>query len=111
MAANINPRVRVPKSVKKGEIFEVKTLVTHLMETGRRIDKDTGKPVPRDIINGLTVVYNGAEVLKSIWHPGMSANPYTSFFVVASESGNMDFTWTDDAGEKYTKSVKVTVSG
>ena len=36
-------RVKVPKKVKKGEIFQVKTLTTHKMETGLRKNKKTGK--------------------------------------------------------------------
>ena len=40
---NIQPRVRVPKKIKKGEVFEVKTLVEHPMETGMRKEKKTGK--------------------------------------------------------------------
>lgn len=108
---NIKPRVRVPKILKKGEVFEVKTLVTHKMETGLRNNKKTGKPFPRDILNGMTVTYGGKEVLKSLWHPGLSPNPYTAFFVVADESGPMVFTWTDDAGETYTKEVKINVQG
>jgi hypothetical protein len=32
------PRVRVPKDVKTGDIVEIRTLISHEMETGRRID-------------------------------------------------------------------------
>ena len=108
---NVQPRVRVPKTLKKGKIFEVKTLVRHIMESGQRTDKKTGKKIPRDIINRLRVTYNGELVLNAIWHPGISANPYTSFFVVADKSGPMEFTWTDDAGETYKKTVQVKVQG
>lgn len=108
---NIKPRVRVPKTLKKGEVFEVKTLVTHVMETGRRKDKDSGQFLPRDILNGLTVTYGGKEVLKSVWHPGLSPNPYTAFYVTADKSGPMVLTWTDDAGETYTKEVAINVQG
>ena len=43
--ANFKARVKVPKSAKKGEVFEVKTLASHVMETGLRKGKD-GKPIP-----------------------------------------------------------------
>ena len=109
MATNIKPRVRVGKNLKKGQIFELKTLVKHVMESGMRKDKKTGKSIPRNILNRLQVNYNGNEVLNAVWHPGISANPYTSFFVVADKSGSMDFTWTDDAGKTYTKTATVTV--
>jgi len=108
---NIKPRVRVGKNLKKGDIFEVKTLIRHSMESGRRKDKDTGKMIPRLIINRLHVTYNDEQVLNAIWHPGVSANPYTSFFVIADKSGPMKFTWTDDNGVNYEKTVQINVSG
>jgi len=107
---DIKPRVRVPKKIKKGDLFEVKTLVSHLMETGLRKDKDTGTTIPRDIIRALPVVYTGQQVLKGVWHPAMSANPYTSFYVKAEESGPMIFTWTDDNGQAYTKEINIKVT-
>jgi len=41
--AKTKARVKVPKSIKKGEVFQVKTLISHKMETGQRKDKKTGK--------------------------------------------------------------------
>ena len=41
--------INVPAKAKRGEIIEIKTLISHDMETGFRPD-NTGKPVPRDII-------------------------------------------------------------
>ena len=109
MAKDIQPRVRIPSKLKTGEIFEVKTLVTHMMESGRRVDQASGKPIPRDILNKLTAVYNGKEVLVADWHPAMSANPFTSFYLKAEKSGELKLTWSDDAGASYSKTVKVNV--
>ncbi len=109
---DIKPRVRIPKKIKKGTAFEVKTLVSHPMESGQRPDKkNPGKKIPRDIINSFTATYNGKLVMKADWKPGMSANPYAAFYVVAEESGKMDFIWVDDNGDTYAKSVKVNVVG
>ena len=108
--ASVKPKIRIKKSLNKGELFEVKTLVNHDMETGQRVDKETGKKIPRQIINKVEVIYNGEQVLDADWLPAVSANPFTSFFVIAKESGTMDFTWTDDNGAKYKKSVKVNVA-
>ena len=102
-------RVKVPKSVTKGEVFEVKSLISHKMETGLRKHKKTKKKIPRDIINKFSVNYGGKEVFSADWHPAISANPYTSFYVKASESGPMVLTWTDDAGKVTEKTVKIKV--
>ena len=41
--------ISAPAKAKRGEVIEIKTLISHVMETGLRPDS-TGKPVPRDII-------------------------------------------------------------
>ena len=106
---NIKPRVRVPRSVKKGDVFEVKTLVFHKMESGQRVNKKTAKKIPRNILNRFVVTYNGKEGLDAVWPPGLSANPYMAFFLVAEESGPLVFTWTDDNKETYKKQVMLKV--
>jgi len=103
-------RVKVPKKVKKGEVFQVKTLVSHKMETGQRKDKKTGNKIPRMIINNFVCKYNGKEVFSSDWHPAVSANPYLAFYVKAEESGKLDMTWTEDNGKTTTKTAKVNVT-
>lgn len=107
---NIKPRVRAAKKIKKGDIFEVKTLVTHMMESGQRKDKKTGKTIPRKIISKFTATYGGNDVMKSVWHPAISANPYLSFYVTANESGPMNFTWVDDDGVEYKKEIQIKVT-
>jgi len=103
-------RVKVPKKVKKGEAFQVKTLVSHKMETGQRKDKKTGNKIPRMIINKFVCMYNGKEVFSADWHPAISANPYLAFYVKATESGKLDMTWTEDNGKTTTKTAKVNVT-
>ena len=108
--AKTKARVKVPKSVKKGEVFQVKSLISHKMETGQRKDKKGGK-IPRMIINNLTCTYNGAEVFTSDWAPAISANPYMAFYVRAADSGSLEFKWTDDKGNVFKKSAKISVQG
>ncbi len=102
------PRVRIPATAKAGEVIEVKTLISHEMESGLRMD-DAGKPIPRKIIKRFTARFNGAEIFRADWHPAISANPYQSFFVRVSESGMFTFQWIDDDGTVYTSEHTVTV--
>lgn len=108
MADNVKPRIKVPKKAKKGEVIEIKTLITHKMESGQRKDKD-GNRIPRQIINRFECKYNGEVVFSSDWHGAISANPYMSFHTVATESGTLEFTWVDDNGSVYSKTAKITV--
>ena len=109
MAIDHTPRVRVPKDVKAGDIVEIKTLISHEMETGHRIDSQ-GKGVPRKIINSFVARFNGQEVFRAVWHPSISANPYQSFFLKATESGLLEFTWKDDDGTEYKSSAPLIVA-
>jgi sulfur-oxidizing protein SoxZ len=103
------PRIRVPETVKAGEVIEVKTLISHIMETGQRKDQD-GKPIPRNIINTFTATFNGKEVFKVDLHPGISANPYMAFHVRVPGPGDLELSWLDDSGQKITEKVKLNVS-
>jgi len=102
------PRVRMPATAKAGEVIEVKTLISHEMESGQRKDKD-GKAIPRKIIKQFVATFNGKDVLKADWHPAVSANPYQSFFVKVPETGTFVFQWIDDDGSIYKSEHKVTV--
>lgn len=101
MTATSRPRVRLPAEAKPGEIIEIKTLISHIMESGQRKDA-SGNPIPRHIINKFTASFNGKEFMSADWHPAISANPYQSFFFRASESGKFEFVWNDDDGSTYT---------
>ncbi len=102
------PRVKVPKTAKKGDVIQIKTLIAHKMESGQRKDKK-GAVIPRRIINKFEAKYNGEVVFSADWHPAISANPYLAFHTVATESGTLEFAWTDDDGSVYTKTAKITV--
>ena len=91
------PRIKLPASAKVGEVIEIKTLVSHVMETGQRKDPD-GKAIPRNIINAFSAKFAGAEVFSAELHPGISANPYLSFFIKVPGPGEFEFTWVEDGG-------------
>jgi sulfur-oxidizing protein SoxZ len=103
------PRIKVPDSAKVGQVIEIKTLISHVMETGNRKDKD-GKVIPRNIINSFTATYAGKEVFKAELQPGISANPYLAFFMKVPGPGEFEFTWLDDAGVKVSEKLKLNVS-
>ncbi len=109
MSDDIKPRLRVPATAKKGEVVEVKTLITHPMENGQR-KGDDGKIVPRLIVNSLKVTYNDKPVMNVRLEPAIAANPFLSFFVRVDESGTLKFTWTDDQNQSWTAESKIEVA-
>jgi sulfur-oxidizing protein SoxZ len=100
--------IKVPATAKRGEIIEIKTLISHVMETGFR-HSNTGVPIPRDIITSFVATYNGEEILSAQLSPAIAANPFLTFYTVAIESGTIAFTWTGDNGYATTEEVKITV--
>jgi len=106
----IKPRMKLDKKeAKKGEIVEVKALVSHIMESGQRKDSQ-GKTIPRKIINKFTCTVNGKLVFSADFQPAISANPYIQFKFKAMESGPVVLTWTDDDGSTIVGEEKITVS-
>jgi sulfur-oxidizing protein SoxZ len=102
------PRLKVPKEAKKGEIIEIKTLLSHPMETGLRKDA-AGKVIPRKIINKFACEFNGKPVFSADIEPAVAANPYIQFNAKVDESGTFKFTWTDDDGSVTTTEEKIKV--
>ena len=103
------PRIRMPSQAKQGDVIEIKTLISHPMETGYRRDTQ-GQLIPRQIIQTFTCTYNGTEVFRADWHPAVAANPYLAFYTVATESGQLRFEWVDEAGTVYRAEAEITVT-
>ena len=100
--------ISVPARARRGEIVEIKTLVSHPMETGYRRSQ-VGERIPRDIIRLFVCTYNGTEIFRAELHPAIAANPFIAFPTVATESGTLTFQWTGDNGFSVTESAAITV--
>jgi sulfur-oxidizing protein SoxZ len=100
--------INLPAKAKRGETIEIKTLIAHPMETGYRLDSK-GAAIARDIINRFTCTYNGDEVFRADLFPAIAANPFIAFSTIATESGELRFSWTDDHGQTQTESRQITV--
>lgn len=105
----IRPRISMPSPVKPGQVVEVKTLVNHVMETGQRRGAD-GTLVPRNIIHTFTAIYNGKQVFQAELQPGISANPYISFYLRVQSGGELTLSWTDDGGATVVEKLNVAVA-
>jgi sulfur-oxidizing protein SoxZ len=100
--------INVPPKAKRGDIIEIKTLMSHIMETGYR-HTASGQVVPRDIITSFVCRYNGKEIFRADLFPAIAANPFISFFTTATESGKFEFEWIGDNGFSETASASIAV--
>lgn len=100
--------INAPAKAKRGQIIEIKTLISHIMETGYR-HSTVGEPIPRDIITRMTCTYNGEQIFGADLYPAIAANPFITFHTVATESGTLEFSWTGDNGFSETATASITV--
>ena len=93
-------RIRLPSSIKAGEVIKVRVMVMHPMEIVERKD---GKPIDKNyqFINRVLVTYGGREVAQFETSQSISENPYFTFAVRATEPGQLKVTFLDTRGGKY----------
>lgn len=101
--------IHMPETARRGEVIEIRALIAHVMESGFRPGSD-GRVVARDIIRRFDCNYDGEAVFSAQFHPAISANPYLSFHIVATESGTLEFSWEGDKGFSQTERRTLTVS-
>jgi sulfur-oxidizing protein SoxZ len=89
-------KIRI-RAKMKGDVAEVKALMSHNMETGQRKDKKTGKKIPAHFISEVTCEHKGKTVMKANWGPAISKNPYLSFkFKGAAKGDKITVSWVDN---------------
>jgi sulfur-oxidizing protein SoxZ len=101
--------IHAPRSARRGEVIEIRTLISHPMETGFRRDSD-GRPMPRDLIRRFSCRYDGELVFSAELFAAVAANPYIAFSTVATASGTLQLTWEGDQGFVHTETLALTVA-
>jgi thiosulfate oxidation carrier complex protein SoxZ len=94
-------RIRIPSTIKAGDVVKVRALVIHPME---RIERDAqGKIIDKkyNFIDKVTVSYLGKTVLSFDTTQSISENPFFSFAVKATDPGPLKILFTDTSGGKY----------
>jgi sulfur-oxidizing protein SoxY len=94
-------KVAVPKDAKAGDIITIRTVITHPMETGLRLDANNAY-LPLWIIQRFICRLDGAEVINIKLEPAIATNPYLAFALRAEKSGVLAFEWHDSKGPVYT---------
>ena len=100
--------LRVPQRARRGEVIEIRALISHIMETGFR-HSERGASIARDIITTFRCTYNGAEIFRARFYPAIAANPFITFTTIATESGTLRFEWSGDNEFTASESAAITV--
>ncbi|WP_047540852.1 thiosulfate oxidation carrier complex protein SoxZ [Methylotenera versatilis] len=87
---------------------EVKMIINHPMETGRKKD-DFGQLIPAHFIQLLTAKLNGQPVIEMQWGTGISKNPYVTFYLKSAKvDDKIVVNWVDNLGKTGEGEVLVT---
>ena len=96
------------KVSKKNNIFDLKFLIRHPMETGRRVDKINNKLVPKDYIAALSIFINDKLVFDSHLSRSVSKNPFMHLKLKKLFSGDIiKVNWIDNKNKvhQYNKTI------
>jgi sulfur-oxidizing protein SoxZ len=101
--------VTLPATARRGEVIEIRALVSHPMETGHRPDGNGGV-VPQNILRRFTCRYGEETVFEATLHPAIAANPALTFHTVATTSATLRFVWEGDGGVRHEKTASLEVT-
>jgi sulfur-oxidizing protein SoxZ len=89
---------------------EVLVLISHPMETGQRVDKQTKQKIPPHFIQKVVLEHNGKAVATANLGPGVSEDPLLGFQLAGAKNGDkIRISWTDNKGESGATDASVSV--
>ena len=103
-------RLRLPSSIKAGDVVRVRCLVIHPME---RIERDkAGKVIDKkyQYIDKVTVTYLGKTIASFDTTQSVSENPFFAFAFKATEPGVLKVTFLDTHGGRFEGTTDVKFS-
>ncbi|MDD3354917.1 thiosulfate oxidation carrier complex protein SoxZ [Zoogloea sp.] len=87
------------RATVKGTEGEVRVLLPHPMEPGRR--ESSGPPQGAHYITAITLSLNGRAVIEAGLGTAISTNPLFAFLLNGVKAGDkLGVTWTDNKGQK-----------
>ena len=91
----------------KGDVAEIRVLMSHAMETGQRKDA-AGKVIPAHFIQAVTVEVGGKKIVEGQIGGSVSRNPVFGFKMKGAKAGDkVVVTWVDNKGDKRTDEAAV----
>lgn len=94
------PRIWISnRTPTRGEIVHIRTMVTHPMDAGLRLDAQ-GQPLPRNIVNRFQCLLGDRLLFEWFPETAISQNPYLEFKFLADAPGPLHLIWTDDRDQE-----------
>jgi len=103
-------RVRVPSSIKPGDVIRVRVLVIHPMEQVQRDKQNKIIEKNYNYINNVVATYLGKTVVTFDTTQSVSENPSFSFLLKVTDPGQIKVTFVDTTRAKYEGTADITFS-
>ena len=88
------------KAKIKNNVTYVRVLAQHPMETGHRVNTQTGEKIPAKYIQELSCEYNNKVVFLAQFGISVSQDPFLSFsFEGAKKGDSIILRWNDNTGD------------
>lgn len=98
---------KIRASIQNG-VTEVRVLMQHEMENGRRKD-EAGKLIPAWFITEIKAQHNGRTVLEGQFGTSVSKNPYLIFrFRGGAPGDKVTLSWVDNRGDARSDDAAIT---
>jgi sulfur-oxidizing protein SoxZ len=99
--------IRLPSTVKAGDVIRVRALVIHPMEIVQRDAQ--GRIISKNyqFIHSLTAVYNGKEIMRAEITQAISQNPSFTFPLKVEKPGKLTVTFVDTLERTFEGSAEV----
>ncbi len=111
------PRIRLPSSIRKGEIVEVKVKIKHPSRTGLRLVEDAKTPLERFVrerpaiyIKTVEVFYGNDRVCVFELNSSTSDDPLLGFKLKADKEAPVRVVVTNSQGKKFEATEQVRFS-
>jgi len=89
------------RSKREGGKTQIRTLISHPMETGRNKDPKTNQLIPAHHIQELTMSRNGKVIVNCQMGASISKDPYFAFMLRGGEPGDrIKIEWIDNLGNR-----------
>jgi sulfur-oxidizing protein SoxZ len=103
-------RIRLPSSIKRGDVVRVRSAVSHPMELVQRDKRGTLISKNYHFIHTMAVNYNGKEIMRAEVTQAISQNPIFTFPLKADAPGRLTVSFSDTLGKTYEASADIKFS-
>lgn len=107
MADTGRVRIRLPSTIKPGEVIRVRSLIIHPMETVQRDNQGNLIWKNYNFIHTVMVKYNGKEVMRGETTQAVSQNPIFTFPLKVDRPGKLTVTFLDTTGKSYGETAEI----